>query len=88
MKISLDRERMLKLNMNTMRKFEEISGASLFKIGENFSATQLQILIFCCLSHEDKDLTLDSVGDMIDMSNMTYVSECVTELMDTTKKKA
>jgi hypothetical protein len=88
MKITLDRERNLKLNMNSMRYFEEITGDSLFKIGENFSATHLQALVYACLRHEDKELTLEQVGDMIDMDNMQEVSEAIGEMMNNSKKKA
>jgi Ca2+-binding EF-hand superfamily protein len=88
MKITLDRERNLKLDMNDMRLFHKVSGISIFKIGENFNEDILQALLFACLKHEDEELTFERVGELIDFSNMEYVTETIGELLNSSKKKS
>lgn len=76
-KIALDKERSLKLTLNAMVKFEEATGKSLLKEADLFkmTATDLRALLWACLLHEDKALTLDQVGDMIDISNINIVAK-------------
>lgn len=78
-KIALDKERSLKLTLNAMVKFEEATGKSLLKEADlsKMTASDLRALLWSCLLHDDKALTLEQVGDMIDLSNLNYVAECL-----------
>jgi len=74
--ITLDKERNLLLNLNTMVKFEEITGKNLLQSASftDLSITDLRVLVWACLLHEDKELTLDQVGEMVDVDNLAEVS--------------
>lgn len=77
--IMLDKERRLKLTLNAMIHFQQITGKDLLKgINiENFELADIRALIFACLLHEDKALTLEAVGDMITPANMRAVMDSV-----------
>lgn len=80
--ITLDRERFLRLDLNAMARFEEITGKSLFTIGEGLQeAKALRAVLFCCLKSGGEDLTIDQVGELIDIDNFTMISENLAELM-------
>ena len=81
--INLDKERHLRFNMNAMVKFEEVSGKSLLSglNTANLSVTDLRALLWACLIHEDKKLTLDQVGEMISLDNLQEVTQAVTQTM-------
>jgi len=87
--VKLDKERKLKLTLRGMLLFEEKTGSSLFK-GFNVSKMPFKdvvTLMWCCLIHEDKELTYDSFVDMVEMSRikeltdkcMVCISESLTE---------
>jgi len=79
--IYLDKERYLRFDLNAMSKFEEITNTSSFSIGENMNARTIRALLFSCLYYEDKELTVEDVGNMIDIENMNYISEKLNELI-------
>jgi hypothetical protein len=81
MKITLDKERTLKFDMNAMRLFEEEAKFPIFEMSEKMSATSILIFTWACLVHEDKNLTIDYVGSFITMENMEEVSKAISELM-------
>ena len=76
--IQLDRERRLKLTLNSMVEIEERTGKSFGEIGEawkggGFKVADLRAVLFACLKDDDPDLTIEKVGDLIDLSNMTTI---------------
>ena len=73
--IKLDKERHLRLTLNGMVKFRQETGKDLLKgfDMDEMSADDIRALLWACLVWEDKDLTLEDVGDMIDMQNMPAV---------------
>lgn len=74
-RIMLDRERTLVLDLNAMCAFEEATGKNMLKGMESqFSAADLRALLWACLRHEDKSLTLEQVGGMIHGGNMEEIS--------------
>lgn len=80
--ITLDRERLLKLDLNAMAKFEELTGKSLFSIGEQInSATNIRALIFACLKSAKEEITLEELGELIDYHNVSILHEKLNELM-------
>jgi len=87
-KITLDKERRLKLTMRGMLTFEEKTGKNLFK-GFNvqkMTFKEITTLLWVCLIHDDKDLTYDMFVDMVDMSRVRELSErcmeCITESLE------
>jgi hypothetical protein len=78
--IKLDKERHLRLTLNGMVKFRQTTGKDLLKgfDMDEMSADDIRALLWACLVWEDKDLTLEDVGDMIDMHNMPAVIKALT----------
>jgi hypothetical protein len=66
-----------------MSNFEELTGESLFTIGEKMNqARNIRALLFSCLKSAKEEVTLEEVGDMIDIENFAYVSEKISLLMN------
>lgn len=81
--ITLDRERFLRLDMNAMCEFEELTGNSLFNIGNKMNeAKSLRALLFVALKSAGEEITIEEVGSMIDFQNFSMISEVLTKLMD------
>lgn len=81
--ITLDRERQMKLDLNAMSEFEELTGKSLFTIGEDMrQARYIRAMLFCCLKSGKEEITLEEVGDLIDVENFEYINERLNILMD------
>jgi hypothetical protein len=75
--INLDKTRNLKLTLGGMKRFADVTGKSLLK-GFNFndmSETELIAFIWACLIWEDRKLTLEDVGFMLDVSKMPEITE-------------
>ena len=88
-KIKLDKERNLRLCMKGILAFQEETGHNILK-GFQFNPSDmktLSALLWSCLIHEDKDLKLDDVLVMLDLSNMVEafeaVQKCMTESLPT-----
>jgi hypothetical protein len=80
--ISLDRERLMKLDFNAMSTFEDITGETLFSIGDKMSqARNIRAIIFACLKSAKEEITLEEVGEFIDIENLQYVNERLNLLM-------
>ena len=90
-KITLDKERTLKLTMRGMLAFEEKTNINLFKGMDiaNMSLKELSTLLWVCLIHEDKELRFDDFTDLVDLTNIveltTKVTECITESFPATE---
>jgi hypothetical protein len=80
--ITLDRERFLRLDLNAMAEFEEVTGISLFTIGDKLQeARYLRALLFATLKSAGEKMTIEEVGAEITMTNMSYIGEKIQELM-------
>ena len=84
-KITLDKERTLKLDLNAMVSFEEATGKSLmsgtFK-SSKMTPRQLRAMLWACLKHEDADLTEEQVGSWITVSNLMEVTGKLNEAFE------
>lgn len=80
--IELDKIRHLRFDFNSAARFEEMTGKNLFDGGVmgQMSATTLRAFLWSCLVHEDAELTLEQVGEMIHFGNINEVSEKLTEV--------
>jgi len=79
-KITLDKERHLRLGLKGMIAFQKLTDKNLlqgFNL-KNLTLEDIAALIWACLIHEDKELKYDDVLCMIDLSNITAVTEAVT----------
>lgn len=90
--ITLDKERHLRLTMFGMKRFADITGKDILK-GlkiEELSTSDWATLIWACLIHEDRELKVDQVLEMIDAGNMFEVMSATTRALSTgfAKKKA
>jgi hypothetical protein len=71
--------RHLKLTLNAMVSFEEVTGKSIMgadtKSVISMGATGLRALIWVCLLHEEPELKIEEVGSWIDTGNVTDIAE-------------
>lgn len=82
--IELDKERRLKFNLNALIIAEEISGKKLSELNAEeggFDLSFLRAMLYAGLKWEDRELTLEEVGDLIDMENMSDVTDKLGEAM-------
>lgn len=80
--INLDRPRNIRLGTNALVKVEESTGRSLTEIGSSFGIKEIRVVLWAGLIHEDKELTLDAVGDLIDDAGFDYVADKVGEALN------
>lgn len=81
-KITLDKERTLKLDLNAMVEFEEVTGKSIFGLqSTEMSAKDLRALLWCMLIHEDESLSLKDVGHLINQGNMETIVQDINTAM-------
>ena len=80
--LELDKIRKLRYGMNALIIIEDLLGRSFIELQENksFSLKDFRTIIYAGLSHEDKDLTPQLVGDLIDeYSTFEIVSKKMEE---------
>lgn len=82
----LDKTRNLRYGMQALIKIEERLGKSFAKIDfeSDMKYSDLAIIIWAGLEHEDKDLTIDKVTELIDeysdiQTALTKMSEAMAE---------
>jgi hypothetical protein len=88
-----ERPRLLWLNFNAMMFFEEQTGRNfIMAMSESPlpSITTLTSAAWAGLRHEDPELTLQYVGECLDLSNIEYVTDKILEAwrLATPDKKA
>lgn len=81
--INLDKPRTLRYGMNALAKIEDLTGKSILALDLNkVGIKDLLAIIYAGLYHEDKTLTIDKVGDLIDeYSNLTEIAEKIGEAL-------
>lgn len=77
--VTLDKERTLKFTLNSLVYAEE-NGVDIQTMGKEGSIKlkDLRTLLFAGLMHEDKELTVEAVGELIDMDNLSSITEALT----------
>jgi len=84
-KITLDKERTLKLTLNSMVAFEEATGKSLLNGSFNpakMTAKELRAMLWACLLDDDQTLKAEDVGKMITSDNMVEISQKLNETFE------
>ena len=78
--IELDKPRNLLFDLNAMAAYEKETGKNFLDLpGEKVSATLLRVVLWAGLIHEDKTLTLEKVGAMMDAENMVTIQKKIVE---------
>jgi hypothetical protein len=83
--IMLDKERVIKFDLNALIDVEESLGFSLAELGEKMSIKAMRTLLTAGLRHEDEELTERQVGSLITMDNMKEVQEALSVAMGDVK---
>lgn len=79
-KLKLDKERTLRLDMNAMVAFEEEAGKAIHNIGSSMSMKDMRALVWACMLHEDADLKPADVGQWIHPQNLMAVADVIGKL--------
>lgn len=86
--VQLDKKRNIRFTMNALAEVEDRLGFRLDEIeGKKLSIKQIRSLLFCGLMHEDENLTEEMIGDMIDLGNIKYVQEKMSEAFELSQAK-
>lgn len=74
--VELDKTRTFRFTLNALEEVEERLGFDLAEMeGKKLKIKEIKVIMWAGLIHEDPELTLDDVGAMIDMENLSYVQE-------------
>ena len=81
--LELEKPRSLRYGMNALVKIEEMIGRPISKLDlEHISIKDMRTIIYAGLFHEDKNLTPEKVGELIDeFSDINTVAEKLGEAM-------
>lgn len=81
--INLDRPRTLRYGMNALATIEDITGKSILSLDlNNVGVRDLLAIVYGGLYHEDKKLTIEKVGELIDdYSDLTEIAEKIGEAL-------
>jgi hypothetical protein len=84
--IDADKVRNLKFNYNALIMLEEDFNLDITKLGTQFKLSDFRTILYCGFKHEDPDLTLEQVGDIIDIilekHGMEYLAQKIGEAFE------
>ncbi len=74
----------LKFTLNSMIKFEEETGKQIMEPGalDNMNMKELRVMLWACIKSDEKQLTLDEVGEMIELDQLTEITEALTQAFE------
>jgi len=86
--IELDKKRNLRYTMNALAEIEDALGVPLAEL-QNVAMTikNVRVILWAGLIHEDADLTVEDVGNMVDLTNFQEVQEKVAEAFSMSKNE-
>lgn len=84
-KINLDKERNLYFTLNSLEVIEELTGKTIDKLSEGMTISMLKAVVYAGLIHEDKELTVDAVGEMIGFEDIEMISQAIGEAFGSLK---
>jgi len=84
--ITLDKERTIKFDLNTLIEVEDSLGYGLAEMGDKVSIRALRTLLTAGLRHEDGELTEEYIGSLITMDNMKEVQDALAVAMGSSVK--
>jgi hypothetical protein len=78
--VTLDKKRNLRYTMNALAEIEDQLGVPLSEMGNlKMTIKNVRIILWSGLIHEDKELTPEDVGNMVDLGNFEEVQQKVAE---------
>ncbi len=83
--IKADKGRNIRLTTNALAKAEEIIGKPISNFGDNMGFREIRTVLYCGLYWEDKELTEEKTGDIMDIiienNGFGYLGEKVQEAL-------
>lgn len=83
--IKLDKKRYLQAGINSIIRMETEIGRPITELSDNVRLSDLRTMLYCLLVAQDKKLTQEKVGELMDIAieehGMEYLSEKITEAM-------
>jgi hypothetical protein len=70
----------LKFNFKTILNFEKTTGKNFFKLGGEFSGTDLITLLWAMLISADNKVTIDEIAQITDFVDINKISKVIGEL--------
>ncbi|AOY76919.1 hypothetical protein [Clostridium formicaceticum] len=81
--IELDKIRNLRIGINAICQIEDFIGKSISSLQDGAGVKELRLMLFCGLNWEDKELTLERTGELMDEAiennGIEYISEKLGE---------
>lgn len=86
--LTLDKPRTLRFTLNSLAEIEDRLGVPLTKMAEvELGIKSIRTMLWAGLIHEDKQVTEEEVGDLVDFENLEYVQEKVAEAFTAATEK-
>lgn len=82
--LMMDKARNLKFGFNALIELEDALGKPIAEIGDGFRMKDFRTVLFYGLKHEDSSLTLEEVGNLMDI----YIEENSLEKLSTSLSEA
>jgi hypothetical protein len=78
--LNLDKERTLHYSLNSLIHLEETLGVPITELSSvKLSIKNIRSFLFAGLSHQDKELTEEQVGEMVSLDNLKEVQQKISE---------
>lgn len=83
-KITLDKERVLLLDLNGMIEFEEETGMELLNGFDTtaMNTKQLRLFLSLCFKCDDPEMTPEKAGKLINLGNISRIMDALNQLLD------
>lgn len=75
------KEYALKFNFKTILTFEKASGKNFFKLGGDFSGTDLITLLWAMLISGGHTIDVEKTAELVDFSNIGEINTAISELI-------
>jgi len=81
--IKADKQRLLRYGTNAFCVMEELTGKSVMELNNGAGLLEIRAMLYSGLCWEDKELTLDKAGDILDefirKDELDYITEKIGE---------
>lgn len=82
--VTLDKERHMKFDLNALILAEKMTGKKMAEFGNEEGGIELDViraLVYAGLKWEDKELTVETVGENIDLENLGEIADKLGEAL-------
>ncbi len=80
--VELDKPRRMRFSVNAIVELEGILKKPISAIPGSISITDIRALVYCGLRWEDRSLTLDKVGEMLDEADLQVITGQAVEALN------